>query len=77
MIGGFNTIIGKSQTKEGIPITSQASSNHANNDSNSIMLNALENFTAKISVQPLAKATLGSIQEFNGKDKVITIPWLD
>ena len=40
------------------------------------MLNALENFTAKISVQPLAQAALGSIQEFYGNDKAVTIPWL-
>ena len=31
----------------------------------------------KISVQPLAHAALGSIQELNGKDKSATIPWLD
>ena len=31
------------------------------------MLHALENFTAKISVQPLAQAVLGSIQEFHMK----------
>ena len=37
---------------------SQASSNHANNDSTSIMLNTIENFTAKISMQPLAEANL-------------------
>ena len=30
------------------------------------MINALEDFTAKISVQPLAQAVLRSIQEFNG-----------
>ena len=41
------------------------------------MINALENFTAKISVQPLAQALLESIQEFNGNDKAATIPWLD
>ena len=41
------------------------------------MLNALEKFSAKISVQPLAQAVLGSIQEFDGKDKATTIPWLD
>ena len=40
------------------------------------MLNALENFTMKISIQPLAQAALGSIQEFDGKDKVMTMPWL-
>ena len=41
------------------------------------MLNALENLKAKISVQPLAKVALGSIQEFDGNDKATTIPWLD
>ena len=41
------------------------------------MINALENFTAKISVQPLAQAALWSIQEFDGNDKATTIPWLD
>ena len=55
---------------------SQASSN-ANNDSTSIMINASENFTHKISVQPLAQAALRSIQEFDGNDKVATIAWLD
>ena len=55
--------------------TSQASSNHTNNDATSIMLNALEKFSAKIYVQPLAQAALGSIQEFNGKDKAKIIPW--
>ena len=38
-------------------------SSNANSDSTSIMINALENFTAKISVQPLAQAALRSIQE--------------
>ena len=41
------------------------------------MINALENVTAKISVQLLAQAALRSIQEFNGNDKAATIPWLD
>ena len=41
------------------------------------MINASENFTAKISVQPLAQAALRSIQEFDGNDKASTIPWLD
>ena len=41
------------------------------------MINALENFTAKISVQLLALAVLGSIQEFDGNDKAAAIPWLD
>ena len=41
------------------------------------MINALENFTAKISVQPLAQALLESIQEFNGNDKAAAIPQLD
>ena len=41
------------------------------------MTNALENFTDKISVQPLAQAAFRSIQEFNRNDKDMTIPWLD
>ena len=41
------------------------------------MLNALENFSAKISMQLLAQAVLGSIQEFDGKDKATTKPWHD
>ena len=41
------------------------------------MINALENFTARISLQPSVQATLGSIQEFDGNDKAVTIPWLD
>ena len=41
------------------------------------MLNSLENFSARISMQPLAQATHGSIQEFDRKDKATTIPWLD
>ena len=55
---------------------SQASSNDSNH-STSIVINAFENCTAKISVQPLAQTTLGSIQEFNANDKAATIPWLD
>ena len=41
------------------------------------MLNALEKSTAKISVYPLAQAVLATFQEFDGKDKAMTIPWLD
>ena len=41
------------------------------------MINALETFTAKISVQPLTQTALGSIQEFDGNNKVATMPWLD
>ena len=41
------------------------------------MLNVWENFMANISMQLLAQAALGSIQEFNRKDKAMTIPWLD
>ena len=41
------------------------------------MLNALENFTAKISVQPLVQAALRPIQEFDGNDKAATMPRLD
>ena len=55
---------------------SHASSN-ANNNSTSIIINSLENFTAEILVQSLAQAALGSIQEFNGNDKATTVPWLD
>ena len=55
---------------------SQTLSHHANNITTSIMLNALENVTAKISMQPLDQAVLGSIQDFDGKDKAMTIPWL-
>ena len=40
------------------------------------MLNALENFTAKIEVQPLAQTVFRSIKEFNGNEKATTIPWL-
>ena len=57
--------------------TSQASPNHTINDITSIVLNALENFSAKMSMQPLAQAVLGSIQELDGKDKATTIPWHD
>ena len=39
------------------------------------MINVLENFTAKISVQLLAQAALRSIQEFDGNDNVATISW--
>ena len=42
-----------------------------------LMLNALENFITKSSVQPLAQAALRSIQEFDGNDKAMPIPWLD
>ena len=41
------------------------------------MINALENFTAKISMHLLAQAALRPIQEFDGNDKAATIPWLD
>ena len=44
------------------------------------MLGALErgeNFTAKVSVQPMAQLVLGSIPDFNDRDKTVTIPWLD
>ena len=63
--------------KRSYSYVSQDLSNHASNDTTSIMLNALENFSAKISMQPLAQAALGSIQKFSGKDKATTIPWLD
>ena len=57
--------------------TSQALSHHANTDTTSIMLNALENFSAEFSMQPLGQTAPGSIQEFDRKDKATTIPWLD
>ena len=40
-------------------------------------LERLENFTAKVSGQPMAQLALGSIPDFNSKDKTVTIPWLD
>ena len=40
-------------------------------------LERLENFTAKVPVQPMAQLVLGSIPDFDGKDKTVTIPWLD
>ena len=52
---------------------SQALPNYTNNDTTSIMLNALENISAKISIQPLTQAVLGSIQRFDGKNKATTI----
>ena len=63
--------------QRGYLYTSQASSNHVNNDTTYIMLNALENFSANISMQLLAQAVLGSIQEFDWKDKAATITWLN
>ena len=42
------------------------------------MLGALErlgNFIAKVSIQP--QLALGCIPDFDGKDKAVTIPWLD
>ena len=59
---------------------SQLPSNSTNVDTTSIMLGTLErlkNFTAKVSVQPMAQLALGSIPDINGKDKTVTIPWLD
>ena len=41
------------------------------------MINVLEYFTAKVAVQLLSQAALRSIQEFDGNDKVATVPWLD
>ena len=41
------------------------------------MINGLENFTAKMSVQPLVQVALRSSQEFDGNDKAATIHWLD
>ena len=40
-------------------------------------LERLENFAAKVSIQLMAQLVLGSITDFNGKDKTATIPWLD
>ena len=40
-------------------------------------LERLEHFTGKVSVQPMAQPVLGSIPDFDGKDKTATIPWLD
>ena len=40
-------------------------------------LERLENFRTKWSVQPMTQLALGSIPDFNGKDKTATIPWLD
>ena len=54
-IGDSSTILDKSHTKD--CHASHASSN-TNNDSMPIMLNALENFTAKISMQMLAQVPL-------------------
>ena len=73
VIEDSSTVIDKSQTEKRY---SHASPN-TNSDSTSIMMNALEKFITKISVQPLAQAALGSIQEFNGNNKAATIPWLD
>ena len=40
-------------------------------------LERLENFTLKVSVQLMAQLAQGSIPDFDGKDKTVTIPWLD
>ena len=40
-------------------------------------LERLENLLAKVSVQPIAQLVLGSIPDFDGKDKTVTIAWLD
>ena len=40
-------------------------------------LERLENFTAKVSVQPMAQLVLGSFPDFNSKDKTATRPWCD
>ena len=49
---------------------------HQNTDNNStiVVLNALENISAK---QALAQSTLNSIQEFDDSNREATIPWLD
>ena len=72
MIRSSSTVIGKSQTKEGILMLHQTLIMIQPQ-----MINALENLTAKISVQPLAQAALGSIQESDGNDKAARIPWLN
>ena len=51
---------------------SQSQSNNTNVDAASIMLGALErleNFIAKVSVQPMAQLALGSISDFNKKTR--------
>ena len=40
-------------------------------------LQKVENFTVNVSVQPMAQLVLGSFQDFDGKDKTVTMPWLD
>ena len=47
---------------------------NTDNNSTSLVLNALENFSAK---QAIAQSTLNSIQEFVSSDREATIPWLD
>ena len=69
-----STIIDKTQTKEGMYSLAPL---NASSDSTSLMINVLENFMAKDAVQLLPHAALRSIQEFDGSDKVATIPWLD
>ena len=39
-------------------------------------LERLENFTVKVSVQPMVQLALGSIPVFDGRGKTATIPWL-
>ena len=59
---------------------SQSPSNNTNVDTTSMMLGALErlqNFTAKVSVQPMEQLVLGSIPDIDGIGKTATIPWLD
>ena len=77
MIEGFSTICRQEPDQRRYSHASHVSSN-ANNDSTSIMINALDNCTAKISVQLLAQVALRSIiHAFDGNDKAATIPWLD
>ena len=52
---------------------SQALTN-TNNDSTTVVLSALETFSAK---QALVQSTLNAIQEFNGSNRESTISWLD
>ena len=40
-------------------------------------LERIENFTAKVSIQLMAHLALGSTPDFDGKDKTMTISWLD
>ena len=47
---------------------------NTDNNSTSVVLHALEKFSAK---QALAQSTCNSIQEFDGSNREATVPWLD